>query len=76
MENQEKKYTGYGYHGGGRKRKSDGGRQSFNVSCTQEEKEKIKSLAKKNGLTVSEMIITSVFKIFKEEDANETCTFN
>lgn len=68
MKNQEKKYTGYGYHGGGRKRKSDGGRQSFNVSCTQAEKEKIKSLAKKNGLTVSEMIITSVKKIYDEEE--------
>lgn len=51
----EKKYTGYGYHGGGRKAKGEEPRTStLSIVCTASEKEKIKSLAASSGLSVSE----------------------
>lgn len=56
---EEKKYTGYGYHGGGRK--ATGIKRTFlSVSCQPEEAEFVKELAKKSGKTLSAFILDSV----------------
>lgn len=53
----EKKYTGYGYHGGGRKRGQEEAKDcTLAISCTKSEKEQIKSLAKSAGLSVSKYV--------------------
>ncbi len=52
----EKKYSGYGYHGGGRKATGIK-RVSFSVSCQPEELEKIKELAAAAGKTVSRFLL-------------------
>ena len=44
----EKKYTGYGYHGGGRKAEGDEPKTiTMSIVCTASERDKIKTLAKK-----------------------------
>ena len=53
---EEKKYSGYGYHGGGRKATGIK-RVSFSVSCQPEELEKIKELAAAAGKTVSKFLL-------------------
>ena len=60
---EEKKYSGYGYHGGGRKKGSGEGtkRVSFSVSCKPEELEKVKVLAEKSGKTVSRFLLDLAF---------------
>lgn len=56
---EEKKYTGYGYHGGGRK--ATGIKRTFlSVSCQPEEAELVKELAKKSGKTLSSFILDAV----------------
>ena len=45
---EEKKYSGYGQHGGGRKAKT------MSIVCTRSEKEKIKQDANEYNLSVSE----------------------
>ena len=62
--NEEKKYSGYGYHGGGRKKGSGEGtkRVSFSVSCQPEELEKVKILAEKAGKSVSRFLLDLAFK--------------
>lgn len=51
----EKKYVGYGYHGGGRKAKGPEPRNcTMSFVCTKTEKEAIKTAAKESGLSVSE----------------------
>ncbi|MBR4464793.1 MAG: ribbon-helix-helix protein, CopG family [Treponema sp.] len=64
MAEEEKKYSGYGYHGGGRKKGSGSGtkRVSFSVSCQPEELEKVKSLAEKAGKSVSRFLLDLAFK--------------
>ena len=59
MANEEKKYSGYGYHGGGRKKGSGNGtsRISFSVSCQPEELDKLKALAQKSGKTLSRFLV-------------------
>lgn len=59
MENEKPKYTGYGYHGGGRK-PTGVRRVSFCVSCQPEELAKIKELAEKSGKTVSRLLLDAV----------------
>ncbi|MBQ7165899.1 MAG: ribbon-helix-helix protein, CopG family [Treponema sp.] len=59
MENEKPKYTGYGYHGGGRK-PTGVKRVSFCVSCQPEELAKIKELAEKSGKTVSRLLLDAV----------------
>lgn len=60
MENTEKKkYTGYGYHGGGRK-PTGVKRVSFCVSCQPEELERVKQLAEESGKTVSRFLLDAV----------------
>lgn len=64
MQEDEKKYTGYGYHGGGRKKGSGIGtkRVSFSVSCQPEELEKVKALAESAGKSVSRFLLDLAFK--------------
>ncbi len=58
---EEKKYVGYGYHGGGRKKMSESGRKSLQISLQQNEVEKLKELAKDAGMSVSEFVRSKVF---------------
>ena len=51
----EKKYTGYGYHGGGRKAKGDEPRTcTMSIVLTKSEKEKVKKAASDYNLSISE----------------------
>lgn len=52
---EEKKYSGYGQHGGGRKAKGGEPRTcTMSIVCTRSEKEKIKQDANEYNLSVSE----------------------
>lgn len=53
------KYSGYGYHGGGRKA-TGVKRVSFSVSCQPEDLEALKAAAKEKGVPLSRLIIKSV----------------
>ena len=54
-DQKEKRYTGYGYHGGGRKAKGSEPRTcTMSIVCTESDKAKIKADAAKHGLSVSE----------------------
>lgn len=57
----EKKYSGYGYHGGGRKA-TGVKRVSFSVSCQPEELEQVKALAEKSGKSVSRFLLDLALK--------------
>lgn len=46
--------------GAGRKAKSEKGRVVFSVSCTEEQREKIKKLAVEKNMAVSELILKSL----------------
>lgn len=63
-QEEEKKYAGYGYHGGGRKKGSGEGtkRVSFSVSCQPEELEAMKRLAKEKNIPLSKLIVASLLK--------------
>ena len=54
-------YSGYGYHGGGRK-PTGLKRVSFCVSCQPEELQQIKELAAEAGKTVSRFLLDAVLK--------------
>ena len=56
MAETQKKYSGYGYHGGGRK-PTGVKRVSFSVSCQPEELEAVKAAAAKAGKTVSRFLL-------------------
>lgn len=59
----EKKYTGYGYHGGGRKQKNPEEKivyKNITISGKPEELEALKQKAKENGKTLSRYIIESL----------------
>ena len=54
-EEKQKKYTGYGYHGGGRKAKGSEPRTcTLSIVCTESEKNRIKKDAQSSGLSISE----------------------
>lgn len=59
---EKPKYSGYGYHGGGRKKGSGEGtkRVSFSVSCQPEELERLKALAKERAMPLSNLIVTTL----------------
>ena len=61
MSDTEKKYSGYGYHGGGRKA-TGVKRVSFSVSCQPEELEQIKLLAKNANKSVSKFLLDLAFE--------------
>jgi len=60
---EERKYSGYGYHGGGRPKGSGSGikRISFSVSCQPEELEQVKRLAAESGKSVSRFLLDLAF---------------
>ena len=59
---EEKKYTGYGYHGGGRKRQGEEAkRTTVSFVCTPSEKIKLKELAENAGLSQSQFICKKIF---------------
>ena len=55
------KYSGYGYHGGGRKA-TGVKRVSFSVSCQPEELEALKELAKEKGEPLSRLIVKTLLQ--------------
>ena len=55
-ETTEKKYSGYGYHGGGRKAGTAEKSANLNIRCTKDELDKIKLNAHDVGMTISEFI--------------------
>ncbi len=61
MESEETtekpKYTGYGYHGGGRK-KLETGRVRFQVSCQPSEERIIREKAEEAGMSLSKFMVT------------------
>lgn len=57
----EPKYTGYGYHGGGRK-PTGVRRVSFSVSCQPEELAALKALAQERGIPLSRLIVETLLK--------------
>jgi hypothetical protein len=60
-EQKEKKYSGYGYHGGGRKPKGEESRTcTMSIVCTASEKEKIKQLANECDLTISGFVLAAI----------------
>lgn len=60
---KEKKYSGYGYHGGGRKAQGEEPRTcTMSIVCTQSEKAKIKELAEKENKTISAYCIEKILK--------------
>lgn len=61
---------GSGGLSGGRKRKSEEGRVSFSVSCTKEERELIKTIADKRGMTISQIVIYSVLEYENSKNNN------
>ncbi|MBQ3642289.1 MAG: hypothetical protein IJJ70_07790 [Treponema sp.] len=63
--NDKPKYSGYGYHGGGRKKLSESGRIRVQFSLQQNEIDLIKELAEKAGLNNSRFIMECV-KFWKE----------
>ena len=64
---EEKKYTGYGYHGGGRKATGIK-RVAICISGQPEQIEKLKKMAAREGKTVSAFIFekTGVMKLSSE----------
>ena len=68
---EEKKYSGYGYHGGGRKPKGEESRTcTMSIVCTASEKAMIKEQAEKCGLSVSGFILAAV-SYFNEKGLNQ-----
>lgn len=60
-ENTEKpKYSGYGYHGGGRKKLSESGRKKVQFSLQQNEVDLIELLSEKAGLNKSRFVVECV----------------
>lgn len=63
MSNTINQYSGYGYHGGGRKPKApDEKRVSMNISGTREELDAIRQKAESAGKTTSRFIIETIIK--------------
>ena len=62
---EQKKYTGYGYHGGGRK-KSEIPLKKFSISAKLPDYELIKTEAEKVGLTVSSFLVQTALEKIKK----------
>ena len=65
MNETEKKYTGYGYHGGGRKKLSESGRIRVQFSPQKDELKMIDETAEKSGMNRTRFIVECV-KFWKE----------
>lgn len=60
---EEKKYSGYGYHGGGRKRQdTEARRTTLAISGTKTEIETLKQLAKDASKSTSRFIIEKILQ--------------
>lgn len=62
---KEKKYIGYGYHGGGRPKKAESEKtvyKTLSIAGSPEEIKQIKKLAKEENKTISRFIIESILK--------------
>lgn len=71
MEQKEKKYTGYGYHDGGRKPKGEESRTcTMSIVCTASEKAMIKELAKNSGLSISGFVLAAINYFYAKELKN------
>lgn len=59
---KEKKYVGYGYHGGGRKKAPEetAKTKTLSIVCSQSERDRIKELADKEGKTVSRFVVEKI----------------
>jgi NAD-dependent DNA ligase len=65
---EEKKYSGYGYHGGGRKPKGEESRTcTMSIVCTASEKAMIKELASNSGLSISGFILAAINYFYEKE---------
>lgn len=62
---EEKKYTGYGYHGGGRP-KSEIPIKKFSISANLFDYELIKAEAEKQGLSISKYLILAGLEKIKK----------
>lgn len=70
---EEKKYSGYGYHGGGRKPKGDKPKTTtISIVCTASEKTKIKELAKNSGLSISGFVLAAITYFYENELTNKS----
>ncbi len=60
---EEKKYTGYGYHGGGRPKKNEEAKRcTVSISGTRAELDQLKELAAKENKTVSRFVLDTLIK--------------
>lgn len=62
---KEKKYSGYGYHGGGRKKNETPSRQ-ISVTFTLPDYELVKSEAQKAGKSMSNLIVSAALEKIKK----------
>lgn len=62
---EEKKYTGYGYHGGGRP-KAEVPIKKFSISASVNDYDQIKAEAEKKGLSISKYLILAGLEKIKK----------
>lgn len=65
-ETEKPKYSGYGYHGGGRKKLSESGRVKVQIAPQKEEIELIDSEAEKAGMNRTRFVVECV-RFWKEK---------
>lgn len=67
-DHKEKKYTGYGYHGGGRKPKGEEPKTTtMSIVCTASERAFIKEQAKNCGLSISGFVLAAINYFYERE---------
>ena len=67
-EQKEKKYSGYGYHGGGRKPKGEEPKTTtMSIVCTASERAFIKEQAKNCGLSISGFVLAAINYFYERE---------
>ena len=62
---EEKKYTGYGYHGGGRP-KAEVPIKKFSISASVNDYDQIKAEAEKQGMSISKYLILAGLEKIKK----------
>lgn len=63
MTDKNKKYSGYGFHGGGRPRKDDAAKhKTISISGAESEINKLKTLASEKNKTVSRFVFEDLVK--------------
>ena len=67
-EQKEKKYSGYGYHGGGRKAKGEEPKTTtMSIVCTASERAFIREQAKNCGLSISGFVLAAINYFYERE---------